>query len=58
MNRVLVIGGGWAGLSATVALARRGFRLTVLESRQRLGGRAGSFTDPSTGQLVDGATVD
>ena len=25
----------------------------MLESRQRLGGRAGSFTDPATGQLVD-----
>jgi squalene-associated FAD-dependent desaturase len=53
VNRVLVIGGGLAGLSAAVALAQRGFRVTVLESRQRLGGRAGSFTDSSTGQLVD-----
>ena len=34
-------------------LAERGFRVTVLESRQRLGGRAGSFADPATGQLVD-----
>jgi squalene-associated FAD-dependent desaturase len=50
---VLVIGGGLAGLSAAVALAPRGFRVMVLESRQRLGGRAGSFADPATGQLVD-----
>src|SRR5262249_21137513 len=27
--------------------------VTVLESRHRLGGRAGSFADPATGQLVD-----
>lgn len=50
---VAIIGGGLAGLAAATALAPRGFRVTVLESRQRLGGRAGSFTDPATGQLVD-----
>jgi squalene-associated FAD-dependent desaturase len=50
---VLVVGGGLAGLAAAAALAPRGFRVTVLESRQRLGGRAGSFTDPATGQLID-----
>jgi squalene-associated FAD-dependent desaturase len=49
----VVIGGGLAGLTAASALAPRGFRVTVLESRLRLGGRAGSFTDPATGQLVD-----
>lgn len=53
MNRVIVIGGGLAGLAAAAALAPRGFRVTVLESRQRLGGRAGSFTDPATGQMID-----
>ena len=53
MNRVIVIGGGLAGLAAAVALAPRGFRVTILESRQRLGGRAGSFVDPASGQLVD-----
>jgi len=50
---VLVIGGGLAGLAAATALAPRGFRVTLLESRQRLGGRASSFTDPATGQMVD-----
>lgn len=53
MSRVLVIGGGLAGLATAAALAPRGFRVTVLESRQRLGGRAGSFTDPITGQMID-----
>jgi squalene-associated FAD-dependent desaturase len=52
-NRVIVIGGGLAGLAAATALAPRGFQVTVMESRNRLGGRAGSFTDPSTGQLID-----
>src|SRR5438067_383577 len=50
---VLVVGGGLAGLAAAAALAPRGFRVTVLESRGRLGGRAGSFADPATGQPVD-----
>lgn len=50
---VLVIGGGLAGLAAATALAPRGFRVTVLESRDRLGGRAGSFLDTARGQLLD-----
>jgi len=53
VNRVAVIGGGLAGLACAAALGSRGFRVTVLESRQRLGGRASSFTDPETGQVVD-----
>src|SRR4051794_6369603 len=52
-SSVLVIGGGLAGLAAAVGLAQHGFRVTVLESRNRLGGRAGSFTDPATGQMID-----
>ena len=49
----IVVGGGLAGLAAAVGLAGRGVRVTVLESRGRLGGRAGSFTDTGTGQMVD-----
>jgi squalene-associated FAD-dependent desaturase len=52
-ERVAVVGGGLAGLAAAQALAGRGRRVIVLESRDRLGGRAGSFTDAATGQLVD-----
>jgi squalene-associated FAD-dependent desaturase len=49
----LVIGGGLAGLATAAALAPRGFKVTLVESRNRLGGRAGSFTDATTGQTVD-----
>jgi squalene-associated FAD-dependent desaturase len=49
----LVIGGGLAGLAAASALAPRGYRVTLVESRNRLGGRAGSFTDAATGQVID-----
>jgi squalene-associated FAD-dependent desaturase len=51
--RVAIIGGGLAGLAAATALAPRGYRVILLESRDRLGGRAGSFTDPVTRQLID-----
>src|SRR5919204_1239507 len=50
---VLIIGGGLAGLAASAALAPRGFRVTLIESRNRLGGRASSFHDAASGQLVD-----
>ena len=50
---VLIIGGGLAGLAAATALAPHGFRVMLVESRGRLGGRASSFTDLSSGQLVD-----
>jgi squalene-associated FAD-dependent desaturase len=50
---VVVVGGGLAGLAAAAALVDRGLRITLLESRPRLGGRASSFTDPVTGEPVD-----
>ena len=50
---VVVIGGGFAGLSAATALAERGLRVLVLEARPTLGGRATAFTDPATGERVD-----
>jgi squalene-associated FAD-dependent desaturase len=49
----VVIGGGLAGLAAATALAPSCWRVTILESKGRLGGRAGSFTDPATGQVID-----
>ena len=50
---VIVIGAGVAGLRAGVALAARGARVTVLEAKAVLGGRATAFTDPRTGERVD-----
>jgi len=52
-KNVVVIGAGFAGLSAAVALAERGVRVTVLEGKPALGGRAYSFADPETGDFVD-----
>lgn len=49
----VVIGGGLAGLAAAVRLAEAGVAVTLVETRQRLGGRATSFVDPTTGELLD-----
>src|SRR5438034_9250081 len=51
--RVIVIGGGLAGMAAAVALESAGMNVTLLEARKSLGGRAGSFEDPQTGELLD-----
>lgn len=50
---VLIIGGGFAGLAAAVALTEKGCQVTVLEKRRILGGRAYSLTDEATGVSVD-----
>ena len=50
---VIVIGGGFAGLSAACALTGRGARVLVLDARPQLGGRATAFRDRYTGELVD-----
>lgn len=51
--RVVVVGAGFAGLSAAAILAERGVDVTVVDARGRLGGRATAFTDRQTGELVD-----
>jgi hydroxysqualene dehydroxylase len=50
---VVVIGAGFAGLSAAVKVAQRGARVLVLESRGRLGGRATAFHDREADEVVD-----
>ena len=53
MSDYIVIGGGFAGLSAAVHLASRGKKVELIEASQKLGGRAYSFTDKSTGTVID-----
>lgn len=51
---VLIVGGGLAGLAAAEALARDGrFEVLVVESKRSTGGRAGSFLNRSSGEMVD-----
>ncbi len=48
---VIVVGGGFAGVAAAARLRAHGARVTVLEARDTLGGRARS-------DVVDGITID
>jgi squalene-associated FAD-dependent desaturase len=50
---VAIVGGGLAGLSAAAALSGAPCRVRLFEARRSLGGRAASFRDPATGELVD-----
>ncbi len=43
-RHVVVVGGGLAGITAAIALREAGSRVTLLESRPRLGGATCSFT--------------
>jgi zeta-carotene desaturase len=53
LPRILIVGGGLAGMAATVTLESTGADVTLLESRRSLGGRASSFDDPQTGETLD-----
>lgn len=50
---VVVIGGGLAGMAAAWVLRRQGLPVVLLEARRQCGGRAGSFTDPKSGDEID-----
>jgi len=52
-RNVVVVGGGLAGLACAAGLGKRGWKVTLLESRNRLGGRASSFRDAQTGEWLD-----
>ena len=53
MKRVVIIGGGVAGIAASIRLAESGYKPIVLETRGKLGGRATSFEDPRSGRVLD-----
>jgi monoamine oxidase len=53
-RKVIVIGGGLAGLSCAYELTQQGIEVTVLEARSRLGGRVVSMRDVVPGKVVEG----
>lgn len=51
--QVYVVGGGLAGIQAALCLADAGLAVKLFERRTLLGGRASSFVEPGSGELVD-----
>lgn len=53
VTTVAVVGGGVAGMAGACALSDAGFRVTLLERRSYLGGRASSYLHPGTQEVID-----
>ncbi len=53
MKHCMIIGGGFAGLSAAAYLTKQKIKVTLLESSPKLGGRAYSFTEQKSNDVVD-----
>ena len=53
VQHVAIVGGGLAGLACGVALTDAGLRVTLIEREKRLGGRARSWTDSASGDVID-----
>ena len=52
-RRVAIVGGGLAGIAAALQLAEADCQPIIIESRKILGGRATSFIDPRSGEVID-----
>jgi len=53
MKHCMIIGGGFAGLSAAAYLTKQNIQVTLLESTPKFGGRAYSFTEQKSNDVVD-----
>ncbi|KAB2843441.1 MAG: FAD-dependent oxidoreductase, partial [Melioribacteraceae bacterium] len=53
MTKCIIIGGGFAGLSAACYLAGKGIKVHLLEGSPKLGGRAYSFNYQNENTVVD-----
>ena len=53
-KRVVIVGAGFAGLACAHELKAAGYKVTVIEARNRVGGRVLSFRDLVEGKIVEG----
>jgi hydroxysqualene dehydroxylase len=53
IQSAIVVGAGIAGIAAAVRLSEAGVRVSLLETRKKLGGRATSFDDTRSGRVLD-----
>jgi monoamine oxidase len=53
-RRVIVVGAGFSGLTAAFELSQAGYDVTVVEARNRVGGRVVSMGDLVPGKIVEG----
>jgi squalene-associated FAD-dependent desaturase len=52
-NKVIIVGGGVAGISAAVELAKSNIPVQLIEAKNYIGGRCFSFVDRFTGDEID-----
>lgn len=53
-RKVTVVGAGFSGLACAYELLSAGYAVTVLDARNRIGGRVLSFNDMVSGKVVEG----
>ncbi len=57
-RRVVVIGGGFAGLACAHELHAAGYDVTVVEARERVGGRVLSFNAAGKNEFIPGRNIE
>ncbi|MCX5688893.1 MAG: FAD-dependent oxidoreductase [Planctomycetota bacterium] len=57
-KRVVVIGGGFAGLACAHELVAAGYDVTLLEARERVGGRVLSFNAGNKNEYIRGRNIE
>jgi monoamine oxidase len=57
-KRVVVVGAGFAGLSCAFELMAAGYDVTVIEARERVGGRVLSFNAANNSEFIPGRNIE